>query len=387
MFVRKYRDKYRFGERYKDPLTDKWRTVTIMADRNTRNTRHEAQILLDKKIQDKLSQITGERNTRHDMTLGELYSAYWEEKRPTWRENSAKAFKNSLEKFIGAFGNDAKISKITPLMLTNYFDNLNIKIMKMQKDKKTHHRGIRTISGAKIYYSRASMMFNFAVRKRYLKRSPFKDTEIEWAKEDHHSEIEKKYLDDNELKILLNYFQEVNPVVGDTFEWQYLTGMRYGEATAVQVKNVNLKDKTVLVCGTIIGSGKVADLTKQMSTKTESGYRTIHLSERAIEIYKKHSKGKKKSDFLFTNPHTGNLYSAVQANALLKVFRKHHDFDKIITTHTFRHTHVSKLAELGVPLYLIQHNVGHSKSKITQQVYLHVTKKAEQELNDKLNLM
>ena len=57
------------------------------------------------------------------------------------------------------------------------------------------------------------------------------------------------------------------------------------------------------------------------------------------------------------------------------------------TTHTFRHTHVSKLAELGVPLYVIQHNVGHSNSKITRDVYLHVTKKAQQELRNKLNKM
>ncbi|WP_057740461.1 hypothetical protein [Limosilactobacillus secaliphilus] len=32
--------------------------------------------------------------------------------------------------------------------------------------------------------------------------------------------------------------------------------------------------------------------------------------------------------------------------------------------------------ELGVPLYVIQKRVGHENSKITQQIYLHVTQKA-----------
>lgn len=40
MFARENNGKWRFGKRYKDPLTDKWRTVTIPAERNTRNTRN-----------------------------------------------------------------------------------------------------------------------------------------------------------------------------------------------------------------------------------------------------------------------------------------------------------------------------------------------------------
>lgn len=51
----------------------------------------------------------------------------------------------------------------------------------------------------------------------------------------------------------------------------------------------------------------------------------------------------------------------------------------------FRHTHVSKLAEMGIPLYVIQERVGHSNSKITEQVYLHVTKKVQDNLIEKLN--
>lgn len=51
----------------------------------------------------------------------------------------------------------------------------------------------------------------------------------------------------------------------------------------------------------------------------------------------------------------------------------------------FRHTHVSKLAETGVPLYVIQHRVGHENSKITEQVYLHITKKVQASLIEKLN--
>lgn len=387
MFVRKYSKKFRFGERYKDPLTDKWRTITIVSDRNTRNTRHEAQIVLDKKIRDKLAELTGERNTRRDMTLGELYNLYWNEKKPGWRENTIKTYENSFDIFFSYFDKDTKIAKITSTILINHFDFLIKEVLEKRKNKdyKTAVT-FRTISGVRIYYRRVSSLFNYAVRKKYLAKSPFKDVYVEWPKKSDPNSIENKYLDANELKILLKWFAENYPVYGDVFEWQYLTGMRFGEATGLQIKNVNQHKHTALINGTMITNGKKDSWHKQMATKTNASYRTIELSDRAMQIFSKYKKGKKPDNLLFS-AENGEPLDASRANSCLKQFKKHHHFGKTITTHTFRHTHVSKLAELGVPLYLIQHNVGHSNSKITQQVYLHVTKKAEQQLTNKLNLM
>lgn len=56
-----------------------------------------------------------------------------------------------------------------------------------------------------------------------------------------------------------------------------------------------------------------------------------------------------------------------------------------MSTHIFRHTHISKLAELGVPLYVIQQRVGHANSKITRQIYLHVTDEAIKKETPKLD--
>ena len=40
---------------------------------------------------------------------------------------------------------------------------------------------------------------------------------------------------------------------------------------------------------------------------------------------------------------------------------------------------------MGVPLYVIQHRVGHGDSRVTRRIYLHVTKKAQNDLINKLN--
>ena len=49
-----------------------------------------------------------------------------------------------------------------------------------------------------------------------------------------------------------------------------------------------------------------------------------------------------------------------------------------ITPHILRHTHVSLLAEAGVPLEAISRRLGHSGSKVTKEVYMHVTKRLEE---------
>ena len=50
-------------------------------------------------------------------------------------------------------------------------------------------------------------------------------------------------------------------------------------------------------------------------------------------------------------------------------------FNKHITTNIFRHTHISYLAEQGVPLEAIQERVGHNRGSRVTEIYLHVTKK------------
>ena len=65
-------------------------------------------------------------------------------------------------------------------------------------------------------------------------------------------------------------------------------------------------------------------------------------------------------------------------NQALRICKKDLGIKKPLSTHIFRHTHVSKLAEMGVPLYIIQNRLGHSDSEITSRVYLHVTKKAKE---------
>ena len=59
--------------------------------------------------------------------------------------------------------------------------------------------------------------------------------------------------------------------------------------------------------------------------------------------------------------------------------------DKKISSHIFRHTHISLLAELGVPLKAIMERVGHNDPRTTLSVYTHVSENTKREVVEKLN--
>lgn len=55
------------------------------------------------------------------------------------------------------------------------------------------------------------------------------------------------------------------------------------------------------------------------------------------------------------------------------------------STHMLRHSHVSMLAEKGVPLKAIMEVVGHKDAKTTLQIYTHVTEDTRREVADKID--
>ena len=75
--------KTKFREQYKDPLTGKYKKVSVTYDKNTNQTRRRAQIALEQKIQSKLRNIQ-DGNIKKNVTLGEVIKE-WE---PVYKKTS-----------------------------------------------------------------------------------------------------------------------------------------------------------------------------------------------------------------------------------------------------------------------------------------------------------
>lgn len=371
--------KAKFREQYKDPLTGKYRKVSVTFDKNTNSTRRRAQIELEQKIAHKLQHIQ-DGNIKQDVTLGQVIEE-WE---PIYKKQvlsgtyySWLSYKKQIKSRIGF---DTLVSKITPKYLINLFEDMMY--------KEDYDKSFIVQLKAKLNH-----IFKYAYQHDYTVSIPTTNLQINWPKSRSDNTIEEKFLEDDELEQVINYLDHdsgspFSHVYASLCEWQALTGMRFGEASTIQIKNVHKEEGQYFadVHGTLVYHGlTMKEQYKSPLTKTESSYRTILLPDRAVEIFNEFSKGKGKNDFLFSVK--DHVVSIDALNQQLMACKKKLGLNKILSSHTFRHTHVSKLAEMGVPLYIIQKRLGHSDSEITSRVYLHVTKKAQAKYDNVIKMM
>ena len=99
-------------------------------------------------------------------------------------------------------------------------------------------------------------------------------------------------------------------------------------------------------------------------------------------------------DLISSNLRPFNTFTAftlANSTASLTIFLlKSIPFNKTVTTHTFRHTHILLLAEKQTPLKTIMARVGHNEPKTTLSIYTHVSdamKEQEKRILDSIDIM
>ncbi len=366
--------KFKFVDNYKNPLTQRYQEVSVTFGKNNNQVKKKAQLLLDEKIRKRLIDLqTG--NT--DITFEQLTDKYISVAKQQLAHTTWYRKKTTLQKINREWGTKIIAKNITSQFINKYLDSLLY-------DNPCHYSN-GTVNS---YKSCISGVFDLGIRYGYISKNPVNQVKITWKSQSkkRHEEIENKYLEDDEYAKILAYCDKHNRQdLKDLFIWLYNTGMRCGEAIALQKKNI-LQDKDgnyfARVEGTLIfikGEKKLSErYRKTKNAKTFSGDRDVYLPPEAKKIALDHCKGKKANDYIFTSKwYHNNYFSISSIDRMLKTIAKKEEIHKNLVTHIFRHTHVSKLAEQGWPLNVIQHRVGHSNSTITQKIYLHITNKVK----------
>ena len=129
-------------------------------------------------------------------------------------------------------------------------------------------------------------------------------------------------------------------------------------------------------------------LKKRIAQKTAKSDRIITAPKKVLDIIKEqiveNTKNGFDNDSIFINT-LGEPITSAMVIIPLKNHGKKLGIDKNITTHMFQHSHISLLAELGIPLTAIMDRVGHSDSKTTLEIYSHVTQKMVSDISSKLD--
>lgn len=366
--------KYQRVQRYRVPGMIKPKKKTVTMSKKTALAERKA----DEKIKEKIYKALDVANLTNPMiTASELADRFLEaykQQGKTYNTNASKAF---MLKYFKNYFKDKPFITITTVQLNKYFNHL------LYVENKSNN----TVSKAK---SNTNQLFNYAFKLGYIDNNPAKDVMIDYKDESNkkNERIENFYLTDAELVKILNKCKEKGREdYHDLFYWLYLTGLRIGEGSALKVKDIFQDKKTGFyyadINGTLIKrTGKKAE--KQPKTKTPAGMRKIVLPQEAVDIFMRRKVGKKNDDFIFTNRITGSPMDRTTVGPFLRRLCKTCAISKHVTTHIFRHTHVSKLSEENYPLELISKRVGHEDSEITRKIYQHITENAQSKFDEQM---
>lgn len=371
MFYKKLSSgKYRYFEKYFDENQGKWRQVTVTMNSKSRVSQSEAKKKLGKKIEKCLSK--SEKN--NILTVQEVYKEWRKFRNEEIKVSTRHVEESAFNKLIRTFG-DSNITEVTSQKIQHFLLNSRFS---------SSTRSLR-----KSYYK---LFFEYAAGVGYIEENPVSKVILpkNRVKLEEVQRKQNKFLTREEMKILLNYISQydVHMRKGLLFEFLFLTGLRIGEALALRWKNVDVENKLLNVHHTLNCHGSVPNDRQLLSPKTIYSYRTISINDRCIEILEYFHERMSKDGFLFLS-NRGKIFNT---NNLTYVFKKmcqeclgEETESRKYSLHMLRHSHITLLIEMDVPIKLIMERVGHSDEKMILQVYSHVTQNMKNNLEEKLN--
>ncbi|MCD7762721.1 MAG: site-specific integrase [Lachnospiraceae bacterium] len=167
------------------------------------------------------------------------------------------------------------------------------------------------------------------------------------------------------------------------------TGMRIGELGGLMWDDIDFSNRVLYVNHNLCYFSKNGKCVFEMhEVKTQSGFRAIPLTQKAIDILKAQqeqkqgiiNKGKTAmpgyADLVFVtrnNKPTRQFLVQQSLDLVIKNIQKDHpDFERF-TLHTFRHSFATRAIENGMQPKTLSKILGHKTLQITMDLYCHVT--------------
>ncbi|MGI8152471.1 integrase [Staphylococcus haemolyticus] len=298
-------------------------------------------------------------------TINEWLDYYLE----TWRKNKISDSSFDIEQFskkrILDFYNDINIKDITPSKHQSFINFLIEKGYSKSTLSKTHNLLKRSLERAKY--------------DRLIYHNPCDGITLQHI--DLKQKEKAKYLPKDKIKPFLNMVRKRDVYQYFLFRTLIETGMRIGEASALNWNDYDRKLKTLSITKSYNQKSNKFGPTKNKEN------RVIFISdELAKELFKlKNLQNSNKIvnadfynnsyDYIFCNEFGEPLPRSTTHNTMMYVTGKLLGKDNRLSIHKLRHTHATLLLESNVPMKVIQERLGHKSEAITSEVYSHVTKK------------
>ena len=156
------------------------------------------------------------------------------------------------------------------------------------------------------------------------------------------------------------------------------TGLRLGEACALQWRDVDLGTGRIAVRATLVTDVDGRLVVAQPKTKASN--RTVLLPRSTVEVLRSHRKQQMNSDcsaWVFARADGQPLHRDGFARAELRRVAQQSGLPNL-TFHGLRHSHATLCAALGLPLKVAQERLGHASSRLTADLYMHGSETIQQ---------
>lgn len=373
--------RYKYSERF--ALSDGTHTtLSITLNSKSRHAQKEAAIMLQQKFNEKIITASQRKAQKlESLTMYQVFDEWLDQIKPTIKISSFYARRYQLNYIKRLIDKSMLFHEFTP--------NTAERIIHHAFFEENKSRGYV-----------ATLLQNIKLTMRYAKKERYIDSiqefnEIRIPKRALRMEDVKKknnkFLEMDELKDALQQLHKLNPRIALAMEFLSLTGLRCGEMLALRIQDYDKEAGTIDINGTISQFQSYEKGIVRSSPKNIFSVRTISLNARAKHILNSiilenkrrilwDNKQYKDMGYIFTTA-TGMPYKIAGINHfLLKINIK----GKRITSHVFRHTHISMLISMGIPLKAIMTRVGHHNANTTLQIYTHVTAAMQKDLIEKL---
>ncbi len=356
--------KFKFRERYTNPLTDEIKTISITIEKNTVQTRKLAQITLSKRIDDILSRLD---TPDKEYTLSELVDAYRADQKTSVKVSTYKRNYFACDSIIKLLGGNVFVNRLTGKYVTD-------KYRASGKAAGTLNESLKRFKALIRWGFKNDMVSDtsFLNKIQYFKADP------------HRVDIIDKYLEGDELSAVITDMRNERWALLTRF--LALSGLRFAEFCALENSDIDFLAKEIHITKGYDSVNKLIT-----TTKNDSSYGNVHIQPELKDVCRSINNYMLRYKFayginnkLFMCERDGDYTDYYAYNKYLK-FHSMKITKKIITPHALRHTHASLLFEQGFSIDEVARRLRHGDSKITRQIYVHVTKKLKEKDDSKLD--
>lgn len=364
--------RYKYSERYTD-ITGKERKVNITLNSNSRQAVKMATEELQKKI------VIAKEKVKEDtkITFKKIADEWQAAQALIVKPVTAKTHKQMLKKIHKVLPVDVLLLDLTAPDIKNAIHGVYYAGKGLSY---TYSNQLLTTIKQVFQYAKDKKKIAHIdeIQAIKLKRKAYSVEEIK-KKND-------KFLNRDELKEVLSKIKAKNKRVGLAMEFMSLTGVRIGELLALRNCDYDKEHSQLSINGTICFTLRGSNEKKRGTPKNIYSNRVISLCRRSMAILDILIMENRKR-FLWSNESyifTGRTGQPLQIQVINRNLAQITINGKHITSHVFRHTHISILCELGVPLKAIMARVGHNNPNTTLAIYTHVTERMNTDLINKL---